>query len=256
LVNSVLASRDFLLGLNTIFQQVKMSYKIKSPEALAKGGKAQKTIHQTNGKTIFVFISANTGLYGNIIKRTFEVFINQFAKQKTADVAIVGRLGARLFQEKFPRKKFLFFSLSDNKIDHEGIKQILPYLIQYEKVIVFYEQFQNIISSTPIATSVSGDMLPWEKPESQDLKYIFEPSLKKVVEFFEKEIISVIFEQIVYESLLAKFSSRMVAMEEATDNIQTRLKQAILKKGRIKHQELNKKQNESLSSMSLWTTRL
>lgn len=239
--NSVLSSRDFLLGINTIFQQVKSSYKIK-------GGL------QNNGKTLFVFISANTGLYGDIIKRTFLLFAREIKKERS-DIAIIGRLGFRLFQEEFGfAKTFMYFELSDNKIDHEGIKKIIPYLIQYEKVIVFYEQFQSIIASEPIATSVSGDRLPWEKTSSE-IKYIFEPSLEKVMVFFEKEIIVSIFEQVVFESLLAKFSSRMIALEQTTENIQNKLKQALLKKAVIKHQELNKKQNERLSSMSLWATR-
>jgi len=244
--NSVLASRDFLLGINTIFQQVKSSYKIKD--------RGQRSFLRSNGKTLFVFISANTGLYGDIIKRTFEAFVKQAKKEKPTDIAIIGRLGLRFFQEQFPKKPFIYFDLSDNKIDHEGIKKVIPYLVQYEKVVTFYEQFQTILASQPMATSVSGDMLPWEKTSSE-IKYLFEPSLEEVMSFFEKEIIAAIFEQVVYESLLAKFSSRMVALEKATENIQNQLKQALFKKERIKHQELNKKQNERLSSMSLWQTR-
>lgn len=252
--NSVLGSRDFLLGINTIFQQVKSSYKIKP-----RAGLRQKTFRKTNDKTLFVFISANTRLYGDIIRRTFDVFVRELRKvwqsqsprSKGVDIAIIGRLGLRLFQEEFGKAKPLFFELSDNRIDRIGIKKIVPYLIQYEKVIVFYEQFQNIIVSSPIATSISGDTLPWQKTNSE-IKYIFEPSLEQVMEFFEKEIILAIFEQVIYESLLAKFASRMVALQEATENIQNKLKQAILQKERIRHQELNKKQNERLSSMSLW----
>jgi len=252
--NSVISSRNFLLGINTIFQQVKSSYKIKPPST--SSGRGQRTFLKTNGRTLFVFISANTGLYGDVIKRTFDVFVKELKKQNrdVTDVAIIGRLGVKLFQEEFPKKPLSFFELSDNKIDHEVIKKIIPYLIQYEKVIVFYEQFQSIITTLPIATSISGDSLPWEQSSSK-IKYNFEPSLEKVMAFFEKEIFASIFEQVVYESLLAKFSSRMVALEEATENIQNNLKQAILEKDRIKHQEQNKKQNERLSSMSLWATR-
>lgn len=257
--SSVLSSRDFLVGINTIFQQVKSSYK-KDMEMLMKEKKikdpAKLSFINRNGKTLFVFIAANTGLYGDIIRRTFEVFARELKKVSLpkTDVAIIGRLGIKLFQEEFPKKPFQFFDLSDNRIDRNGIKKISSHLVLYEKVIVFYEQFQNIITSSPIATSVSGDMLPWEKPDSEEIKYIFEPSLEKVMEFFEKEIILAIFEQIVYESLLAKFSSRMVAMEETTENIQNQLKKSILRKEIIKHQELNKKQNERLSSMLLWQT--
>jgi len=254
--NSVISSRNFLLGINTIFQQVKSSYLPASVLSRRRwqAGKAPKTFLKTNGRTLFIFISANTGLYGGIIKRTFDVFVRELKKQNrdVTDVAIIGRLGVKLFQEEFPKKPLSFFELSDNKIDHEVIKKIIPYLIQYENVIVFYEQFQSIITTLPIATSISGDRLPWEKSKFGEIKYNFEPSLEKVMAFFEKEIFASIFEQVVYESLLAKFSSRMVALEDATENIQDNLKRAILQKDRIKHQEQNKKQNERLSSMSLW----
>ena len=254
--NSVISSRNFLLGINTIFQQVKSSYLPASVLSRRRwqAGKAPKTFLKTNGRTLFVFISANTGLYGDVIKRTFDVFVKELKKQNrdVTDVAIIGRLGVKLFQEEFPKKQLSFFELSDNKIDHEVIKKIIPYLIQYENVIVFYEQFQSIITTLPIATSISGDRLPWEKSKFGEIKYNFEPSLEKVMAFFEKEIFASIFEQVVYESLLAKFSSRMVALEDATENIQDNLKRAILQKDRIKHQEQNKKQNERLSSMSLW----
>lgn len=238
---SVVLSRDFLLGINTIFQQVKSSYKFIS---------SQKSFIKHNGKTILILISANTGLYGDIIKRTFDLFAEHIRKE-TGDIAIVGRVGLRFFQEEFPKKKFMYFELSDDKIDLEALRKIIPHLIQYEKVLVFYEQFQNIIASQPIITSISGDILPWEK-NSYIIKYIFEPSLEKVMAFFEQQISGSIFEQTVYESQLAKFSSRMVALDKATENIKQNLKQIMLQKERIKHQEINKEQNQRLASMRLW----
>jgi len=240
--SSVLQSRDFLFEINTIFQQVKSSYRIKG----------QGRFLNNNGKTLFIFVSANTGLYGDIIRRTFELFV-QHLKKERADVAIIGRLGLKLFQEEFGKKPFSYFDLSDNKIDIEDLKKIVLYLIQYEKVLVFYEQFQNIISYQPIITSIAGDTSPWE-PKVSETKYFFEPSLEKVMAFFEKEIFASIFDQTIYESQLAKFSSRMVSLDRATENTQSQLKQAMFAKERIRHQAINKEQNQRLASMSLWIT--
>ncbi|OGH39613.1 MAG: hypothetical protein A3B41_02015 [Candidatus Levybacteria bacterium RIFCSPLOWO2_01_FULL_37_26] len=249
---SVISSRDFLLSINIVFQQVKSSYKTNNLPA-GRQGLPKKNFIKYNGKTIFILISANTGLYGDIIARTFDLFAKEIRKEQ-GDIAIIGRVGLKQFQEAFPKRNFMYFELSDDKIDLETLKKIIPHLIQYEKVLVFYQQFQNIISSQPIITSVSGDILPMDKIDS-GIKYVFEPSLDKVMEFFEQQISGSIFEQTVYESQLAKFSSRMVALDKATENIQKNLKQIMLQKERIKHQAINKEQNQRLASMRLWTTK-
>ena len=243
---SVVMARDFLLGINNVFQQVKSSYKITE--------RLQKSFIKHNGKTLFIFISANTGLYGDIVRRTFELFAKEIRKSLTPqdDIAIIGRIGLSLFHEEFTKKTFMYFELSDDKVDLEVLKKIIPQLVSYEKILVFYGQFQSIIASEPITTSIPGDILPATR-DTLAIKYVFEPSLEKVMAFFEQQISGSIFEQTVYESQLAKFSSRMVALDKATETIENKLKQMILQKERIKHQAINKEQNQRLASMSLWT---
>ena len=243
--SKVLQSRDFLFEINTIFQQVKSSYKL----GLKKLMKARSSFLKSNGKTLFVLISANTGLYGDIIRRTFDVFAKEFKKQKS-DIAIIGRVGLNQFQGEFPNMAITYFDLSDDKVEEEAFKGIIPKLIEYEKVLVFYGQFQTIISQVPLVTSISGDKLPMQ--QDSQIKYFFEPTLEKILEFFEKEIFASIFEQVILESQLAKFASRMVALDKSVDNANDSLKQMVFQKERIRHQILNKKQSELLVSQSLW----
>ena len=77
--SSVITSRNFIDELNYIFQQVKSSYRnellrkmntkrIKDPKQL--------TFIERNGKTLYILLSSNTGLYGDIVKKTSELFIN------------------------------------------------------------------------------------------------------------------------------------------------------------------------------------
>lgn len=250
---SVLGSRDFLLEINAIFQQVKSSYrdqikiymkqkKIKDPSKL--------TFVKRNGKTLYVFISANTGLYGDTIKKTYDVFIDNL-KKTPGDVVIMGKLGLEIFKADKVSIPYTYFDFPDNKVDNAILKKITEYIIQYEKVLVFYEQFNTVISQSPIVTNISGDPLPWEKGGSP-AKYFFEPSLQKIMEFFEKEIFGSIFQQTIFESELAKFAARMVSLDYASENTKDRLRQVVLAKNRIIHQENNKRQLEKFASMKLW----
>lgn len=252
--SSVLDSRDFLLKINAIFQQVKSSYKnqiillmkkkkIKDPEKL--------TFIKRNGKMLHVFISANTGLYGDIIRKTYDVFIDA-VKKAPGDVVIIGKLGLEIFKSDKIKVPFTYFDCPDNKIDNAIIGKIVEHIIQYEKVLIFYEQFNSVINQSPIITNISGDPLPWEKTETTPIKYFFEPSLEKIMEFFEKEIFGSIFQQTLFESQLAKFAARMVSLDFASENTKHRLKQVILEESRIKHRENNKRQLEKFATMRLW----
>src|SRR3989344_7919014 len=82
--SSVLESRDFLLEINAIFQQVKSSYKDKITLLMKKKrikDPSKLTFIKRNGKTLYVFVSANTGLYGDIIRKTYDVFISSLEKE-------------------------------------------------------------------------------------------------------------------------------------------------------------------------------
>jgi ATP synthase F1 gamma subunit len=251
--SSVLSSRDFLLEINAIFQQVKTSYRTQI-ELLMKKKKikdsSRLTFIKRNGKTLYVFISANTGLYGEIIRRTYNVFIEKL-KKEPGDVAILGRLGLEIFNTEGINSPVTYFEFPDSKMDNAIVQKIVEHIVQYEKVLVFYEQFDNIISQSPIVTNISGDPLSWEKGGPQT-RYFFEPSLEKIMEFFEKEIFASIFQQTIFESELAKFAARMVSLDFASENTKTRLKQVILEENRIKHQENNKKQLEMFANIKLW----
>lgn len=254
--NSVLQSRTFVLEVNSIFQEVKSSYK-KNLVALMRKKKIKDPLKLSlinrNGKTLFVLLSSNTGLYGDIIQRTFSLFSEQFRQEK-ADAAIIGRVGYQQFSQEFTKVPFTYFDLPDNKIDSQALAEIISFLIQYDKIVVFYGQFKNVVLQEPLMLNISGDLLPSTEQNTQ-IKYFFEPSLEKILEFFEKEIFSSIFQQIVLEAQLAKFAARMVALDEATGNIRNKLKETIFQQERIRHQGRNKKQIEALASISLWETK-
>ena len=251
--SSVLESRDFLLEINAIFQQVKSSYKDKISVIMKKKrikDPSKLTFIKRNGKTLYVFVSANTGFYGEIIRKTYGLLVDSL-KKESGDVVILGKLGAEIFKADKISAPLTYFDYPDDKIDNDALKKIVEYMIQYEKVLVFYEQFDNVVSQTPIMTNISGDPLSWENA-GPTTKYFFEPSLEKVMEFFEKEIFGSIFKQTILESELAKFAARMVALDLASDDIKKKLKQTVFQKNRIKHQENNKRQLEKFASMRLW----
>jgi len=250
--SSVLTNRDFLEDLNFVFQQVKKSYKDQLEELMKKEKikKNKFSLIKTNGKTLFVLLSANTGLYGSILNKTYDLFKNYVLNQN-GDILIIGKLGHDAYANDTINKPFMFKDLEDSSVKDEKLKDIINLIIQYEKVVVFHGKFHTTISQVPTATSVSGDPLPGEA-QVPALKFFFEPSLEEIMLFFEKEIFSSYFEQTLEESQLAKQASRMISLDNSLENIKKTLDLLNTDQQRVRHMDFNKKQLETVSSIKLW----
>lgn len=254
---SVLRSRSFMSDISLVFFEVIASYR-KQVDILMKKRNVTNlkdlSFINKNGKTLYLLISANTGLYGNITQRTFDLFISNLKKETNpVDIAIIGKLGEGMWQSEKMKSRYLYFDFPDQNVNQDMLKRILDFIISYKKVVVFYGKFQSLVSQDPTFSDVTGTTPPSEQPtDEQAVKYLFEPSLEKVLEFFEKQIFESLFEQVVRESQLAKISSRMTTLNKATDNIKNQLTTLTSQRNRIYHQNQNKKQLQTFSSRVLW----
>lgn len=253
--DSVLKNREFLSGLNSIYQQVKASYRKEVKELLRKKRKGKpknaQGIVKRNGKTVSVLLLANTMLYGGILRQTFRRFIEGIKNSKT-DVVIVGKVGLQFYKEAGLTNQYKYFDLSDSGGDEKAMWEIIKHIVQYEKVMVYHGRFENMLTQNAVVDSISGDISEESTSTADNVRCIFEPTLEEVLEFFETEILGSIFEQTVLESNLSKFASRMISLDSATVSIKDSLEDALFNRQRIKHYDFNRKQLGALSGMSLW----
>jgi ATP synthase F1 gamma subunit len=248
--SSVLSNREFLDQINKVFDQVRTSY-AKKVAALVKGkrgaGARKITFLAHNGKAVSLLLSANTGLYGDIVRNSFDLFMAEVKTGKT-EVAIVGRHGLSLFLQEMPDRPYTYFNLPDQGVATEPLSAIVKHIVQYQEIHVFYGKFYNVIIQRPDMFSVSSEI---SLPKGREIKvsYLFEPSLERILMFFETEIFASLFDQTVRESQLAKFASRVMAMDKAGENIKENLKELKFEKLKNHHRTFNRKQLNSLPSV-------
>lgn len=231
----VLYVRDYMKGLNSIYQQVEYSYK-NEMEMAKKAVKDEK-----NGRTICVFVSANSGMYGDLVHRVFSLFLDEREKQN-GDLAIIGAWGKNLFKQLYPKIEFTYFDFPDSSVEPTQVSKIAGFLRPYSRVLVYHGLFRNIIKQEVVVSNISGDQLSPEVLLVEQGRLIFEPSLKTLLDFFEKEIFAGLLNQTFYESHLAKFSARMTSLDIATQNIDKAKKEVTFQMLREKHRIINKKQ--------------
>jgi len=167
-------------------------------------------------------------------------------------VAIVGKLGSLLYEQTKPDSPFSYFDFPDYKVDDAALGEIIRHIVQYDEIRVYYGKFQSVVAQSPSVykiNAVSTSTLKSESGEESKEKYIFEPTLEEVLQFFETEIFASLFDQTIRESQLAKFASRIGAMSRATENINETLGVVRLEKLKANHARQNKKQLNSLAGL-------
>lgn len=255
---TVLNTRNFYDKLSDVYFNVKHSYKEKVSELMAKKkikdpGKLLSYVK--NDKSVCVLLSANTKLHGSIVNEVFEEFESYISNQET-DLIIVGKLGRDLYKQLEPPsggKQYLYFEIPDMDTNLEDIKQIVYHLLQYEKITVFYGQYHTMMQQVPGSSNITGDAPPEKSAKKTNRsRFLFEPSLETTLAFFETQIFSSLFKQTVHESQLARFASRIKAMEAALERIEEQQTTLYNKRKRTVKRLENRNQLERLSGMSLW----
>lgn len=258
--SSVLKNREFLDELSEVYNHVKYSYEheikaiVKSKTKHNKGIKkisSSDTVLAKNGKRVAVLLSSNTGLYGDIIRKTFQYFV-EYVSKNDVDLVIIGKVGQQLFKDLGTQKEFTPYIISDSSVLAEDLVDITLNLLAYDDIKVFHGKFSTVLTQIPSKSSIPGDMVRAEDTSMVDIRYIFEPSLEEVLVFFETEILATIFEQTVHESNLSKFASRMISLDAAVVSIGNQVNKLKFQEQMAKHREFNKKQLGSISGISLW----
>jgi F0F1-type ATP synthase gamma subunit len=168
-------------------------------------------------------------------------------------VVVTGRLGKRLYDASGVHKDYKYFEMSDTASNDEHLKNLLSYITNYNNVTVYHGVFKSILVQDPQKTTLTGEVLKAGGGGAKyDLSFIFEPSVETVAKYFEKQILSLIFEQSVFESGLSKFASRMVSLDNAAGNIMSKSLSMGFDLKKAKHKKTDSNIQENISGVALW----
>ncbi len=257
--NSVLTTRDFMLRLSEIFAEVRYSYKeeIKALRKIKKLKNKQNT-YSTLKKTkelAQVLVTTNEHLVGDIPYKVFSSFIEDITKQK-GDLIIIGSVGKGLIETIFGQnKKFYYFDLPPIGSGIKVIEKLIRVLIQYKNITVYHGKFLNLVNQIQVKSNILEDIEKTAKlnnTNNKEKKYLFEPSLEKILNFFEIQIFASLFRQSLDEASLANLGSRIKSMEQATESATERIKTLKMLRIRFNKHLENKKQIQRLAGMTLW----
>lgn len=221
--DSVLKTRMYLSRMSDVYYDVKSAYRESLFDKITGKKKRLEGLSKVNknGKTIAVLVSANSKMNGDILKKVFRNFQTYLKKHPDVDVAIVGKIGKGLYEERNIERPYDFFEMSEKQLDLESVKKLILHIMEYKEAVMFYGEFESLLNQNPVHNNVSGNEVSEGEKEQkrEDKGFIFEPSIDKILEFFEKQYFSSMVKQNMYEAELARYASRITAMEQAIQHV-------------------------------------
>jgi len=173
---------------------------------------------EKNPKKVFVIISAEANLSGDIDQHLIETMLRDYDKA-TTDIIVLGTHGAnQLAIRGIPYIRFFQVPESDRYID---VRPVIEAVMPYSKTIVYYEKYISL----SVQEIKSIDLISSMKSMSEDVDInddimtayntIFEPSLDDIADEMEMTMMKLVLGQTILESSLAQAASRFNAMAVA-----------------------------------------
>lgn len=167
-------------------------------------------------KSVFIIISAEAGLSGDIDQRLIER-MSQDYDPSTTDIIVLGSHGAnQLSQRNIPYIRFFQVPESDNYID---VSPVIEATMPYSRIVVYYEEYVSLGVQNIQSLDLISSMKDMSEDASEDTMTaedtIFEPSLEEIADEMEITMMTLALSQTILESGLAQAASRFNAMAVA-----------------------------------------
>lgn len=204
-----------------------------------------------NDRQVFVIISAEAGLSGDIDQRLIETMLNSY-DAKTTDIVILGTHGAQQLRQKgIPYIHHFKVPETDQYID---VSPVINIIAGYGSISVYYEVYVSLgvqeIKVIDLASRVK-DM--GEDVDAEDIMTaadtIFEPSLDVIAEQMEQTMMTLALSQTILESTLAQAASRFNAMAGAKKRAEELLALLRLEFHHAKRSESDRRMREIMVSL-------
>lgn len=204
-------------------------------------------------KVVSIVLTSNYRFYGAINSDLLEFFVKTIQKLDT-DCIYLGKAAIDYFKAQ-PQLNQGHSStevlLKDDQPDTVELLNLVGLLSNYKRVLVFYSSMKSLLVQVPTAMDITTSSMPQLEggKNNNNFKFIFEPDLSKILQFFDSQIITLLLEGTFLESELSRTASRFISMDKAETASNKLIKQYLTLKAYVKRNMDNNTILENFASM-------
>ena len=170
-----------------------------------------------------VAMTTNNRFYGVINLEVMKKFLSETKKQGVERL-VIGKIGISYLQSIDFKGEIEKMVLATDVPKMSDLEKLLERAQAYQKVLLYHPQFQTIYTQTPAVTDIAYAPTPrslgegGQKAAEENVHFIFEPELPKIVDFFETQIRAILLQRVLLEVELSVTASRLQAMSRAQEH--------------------------------------
>ncbi len=224
--------------------------------AQAGGGRKGEPLKETvkprfaGDKSLRIAVTSNSHFFGNLNRDVIDKFLVDARKTKD-DLMVIGQTGISLAALKIPPSRFQSFRFKSDFPSREEIVSVINATSDYARVYLYYPQFVNMLTQKVYILDITQSAPP-QKSTVANIDHIFEPEVGKIVEFFEKQVRSLLFIRAMLETDLSRTAARLISMSGAEQRAEVLIRQRGYVIGKFARSERNARLLETFSGMTKW----
>ncbi len=239
---SVERNRLFFEEISKLFEMVK-ALAIKQKSNIVKPK-----------KLVSLLLTSNQHFSGSINADLIDFYIKNTQKIET-DRIILGKAAIEYFKTTKIFNNYKEILLKQDQPSSEELINLVNIIKDYNQVLVVYSTMKSLMTQSPhISNITSANLLP-DTAMSANLdnlltKFIFEPELSKILQFFDSQIITLLLEGTFLESELSRTAARFISMDTAETEANKFIKEYEKIKAYVKRNLDNNTILENFASMA------
>lgn len=218
--------RSGIIRNRLFFEELAQIYHVVKVSAL----KANIKLAPKTKKSASLLITSNSHFYGSLEMKLIRFFLLENAKvnpsrnQILADLYVIGKTGQGYLKSLNYSRSFTAVNIEKDLPDEKEFYTLSKYLADYQQIFVYYSKLKSIAIQEPAVIDITESaQMAGEVEEKNIIRYIFEPEIHLISEFFETQMVSLLLQLTFFESELARTGSRLIAMDQAKEKAETSL---------------------------------
>jgi ATP synthase F1 gamma subunit len=192
---------------------------IRAVYAIVKAHAQELGLSETaNAKTrdLYIALTSNKRFYGTLNRDIIRAFLQLIRTAQGSDFFVVGQTGAQYLQRAESTDAVTRVEFADDAPTADELKSLMAKSDPYRRVFLVYPKFINTFRQDIALADITETPSDFVPP-SLKAKYIFEPEIQKMLQFFEGQVRRVLFERVLLETELARSAARSLKMRDARE---------------------------------------
>jgi ATP synthase F1 gamma subunit len=210
--NQVQSSEQFFGELWRIYSQIRVDELFHFGRGLS--------VSDVIEKELLILITSEGSFSGDIDAKLLDEALKHYDKTKN-DILVIGHHGAvQLAQSGVDYVKSYKLPVKDRDIN---VSPLVAQVQKYASTVVYYQNYVSLmnqeVKSIKLSAAVSerGKNVAAGGEVITEENYIFEPSTYEVIDHLERSMMQITLSEVILESKLAQYASRILAMTLAND---------------------------------------